>query len=260
MQGHFCKVCGQRKSNESFSGKGHANHICKACSRLSPSEQAESMTVNRLMDLPFRRLTENELNWLKNRMKDSREEVRTLAQEIYKQRFPHAERNSQKKQLNIKELEFMVNASVWDEYGDEISVRCRFYLQRSKPLISMQTLDSSAKSVTVELLKGEFNKLLKSLIHYYEIFCWDQDYRSSEGHHVNDDFDLDDQSYQDNLIVEEEASEESDPTWRVSIKYCNDTEQNIKGTHEYLPDKVEELYWNLFEYFYEDEETENCNE
>ncbi len=32
------------------------------------------MTINRFMDLPYRRLTEGERNWLKNRTKDTREE------------------------------------------------------------------------------------------------------------------------------------------------------------------------------------------
>lgn len=32
--GHFCKVCGEHKANEKFSGKGHAAHICKACMSL----------------------------------------------------------------------------------------------------------------------------------------------------------------------------------------------------------------------------------
>ena len=30
-RGHYCKICGEYKSNESFSGKGHAQHICKKC-------------------------------------------------------------------------------------------------------------------------------------------------------------------------------------------------------------------------------------
>ena len=34
-QGYYCKIFGERKSNESFSEKGHAAHICKACSQLS---------------------------------------------------------------------------------------------------------------------------------------------------------------------------------------------------------------------------------
>lgn len=33
--GHYCKICSEYKSNESFSGKGHANHICKRCSKKS---------------------------------------------------------------------------------------------------------------------------------------------------------------------------------------------------------------------------------
>lgn len=28
-KGHYCKICGEYKSNESFSGKGHAQHLCK---------------------------------------------------------------------------------------------------------------------------------------------------------------------------------------------------------------------------------------
>ena len=30
LPGHFCKVCGMQKSNESFSGRGHAAHIVGA--------------------------------------------------------------------------------------------------------------------------------------------------------------------------------------------------------------------------------------
>lgn len=29
--GHYCRICGEYKANEKFSGKGHAQHICKAC-------------------------------------------------------------------------------------------------------------------------------------------------------------------------------------------------------------------------------------
>ena len=30
-QGHYFKMCGEYKSNESFSGKGHRLYICKKC-------------------------------------------------------------------------------------------------------------------------------------------------------------------------------------------------------------------------------------
>lgn len=32
-RGHLCHVCGRRRANEKFSGKGHAKHICKDCDR-----------------------------------------------------------------------------------------------------------------------------------------------------------------------------------------------------------------------------------
>jgi len=28
-RGHYCKICGEYKTNKAFSGKGHAQHICK---------------------------------------------------------------------------------------------------------------------------------------------------------------------------------------------------------------------------------------
>src|SRR3712207_1470257 len=31
QQGHYCRICGEYKANEKFSGKGHTQHICKRC-------------------------------------------------------------------------------------------------------------------------------------------------------------------------------------------------------------------------------------
>jgi RimJ/RimL family protein N-acetyltransferase len=50
-QGHYCKVCGERKANEKFSGKGHATHICKACSKLSVSQRNEQQRINRIVGI-----------------------------------------------------------------------------------------------------------------------------------------------------------------------------------------------------------------
>ena len=96
-QGHYCKICGEYKANEKFSGKGHAAHICKACSRLSAAEQAEAMTINRLMNFPMGRLSASDRGWLENRLHDQRPEVASLAKEIYSLHFPFAERNARKR-------------------------------------------------------------------------------------------------------------------------------------------------------------------
>ena len=74
-RGHYCKVCGEYKANEKFSGKGHAAHICKTCAALPPERQAEEMTLTRLVNLPWR-LSKEQLSWLKKRMKDRRDAVR----------------------------------------------------------------------------------------------------------------------------------------------------------------------------------------
>ena len=46
-KGHYCKICGEYKSNESFSGKGHAQHICKKCMNDTKSGN------KKVLDLPF---------------------------------------------------------------------------------------------------------------------------------------------------------------------------------------------------------------
>ena len=85
-QGHYCKICGKYKANEKFSGKGHANHICKTCASLPAEKKAELETLNRIQNLPLR-LSDEQKKWLKNRTKDKRPAVRALAQEEYDMRF-----------------------------------------------------------------------------------------------------------------------------------------------------------------------------
>ncbi|MCF6158979.1 MAG: hypothetical protein E3K32_10515 [wastewater metagenome] len=40
--GHYCRICGRRRSNEKFSGKGHKTHVCKECARM-PKEEREAI-------------------------------------------------------------------------------------------------------------------------------------------------------------------------------------------------------------------------
>lgn len=92
--GHYCKICGKYKANEKFSGKGHAVHICKACSSLSAAEKAEAMTLNRLLHMSDRRLNERDKKWLANRVHDARPKVAALAKEVYAMHFPYATQNA----------------------------------------------------------------------------------------------------------------------------------------------------------------------
>ena len=51
--GHYCKICGERKANEKFSGKGHKAHICKECMKLPTEKRNELQTITKIENLPF---------------------------------------------------------------------------------------------------------------------------------------------------------------------------------------------------------------
>jgi len=48
-RGHYCRVCGRRRANEKYSGKGHAKHICKDCERR---RRTEANQKRRIADSP----------------------------------------------------------------------------------------------------------------------------------------------------------------------------------------------------------------
>lgn len=224
-QGHYCKICGERKSNESFSGKGHAAHICKTCSRLSPQQQAEQMTLNRLSELPMRYLSNSEIKWLKNRTDDHRPAVRELAREIYAEQFPHAVRNQRKQQLSIKVLELMVNAEIYDLYGDPTHINENYRITRTPPAIVRTQEDGSVQTVAPQ--PKELSKLLKWTVHTLEIFCWEQDFC--------DPFNI-------------ELDEPEPVTWRIHVEYSNGEIQDTESTNG-IPDRLDELLFSLSEFF-----------
>ena len=224
-QGHYCKICGARKSNESFSGKGHAAHICKACSQLSPQQQAEQMTLNRLSELPMRYLSNTEVKWLKNRTSDHRPAVRELAREIYTERFPHAARNQRKQQLSIKTLKLVVDTEVCDLYGDLTHINENYRVTRTPPAIVRTQKDGSVQ--IVEPQPKELSKLLKWTVHTLEIFCWEQDFCEP--------FDI-------------ELDEPEPVTWRIHAEYSNGEIQDTESTNG-IPDRLDELFFSLSEFF-----------
>ena len=85
--GHYCKICGEYKANEKFSGKGHAAHICKACQSLSVEERNKEAILTRMMNLPFH-LSKEQISWLKKHRKDKRPEVSEAAKAVFTERFP----------------------------------------------------------------------------------------------------------------------------------------------------------------------------
>ena len=256
--GHYCKICGEHKANEKFSGKGHAAHICKACSRLSAAEKAAAMDMNRLMDFPMRRLSDSDKKWLKAKMHDRCPEVADTAREVYNVCFPYAERNAMKKELVINTLSFEINTEVYDGYGDSELADCRFTIDRKSRVLTMTDFhtDSGEQSVTLE--GRQMAKLLRYIVHTLEIFMWEQDYcLNPDEDDVFTDIFLEEGIYEDELEEGEEErliEPEGRPSWRVQVEYSNHTVQDISSYEDYLSDRPEELYLSLLEYFEPEEE------
>lgn len=53
-QEHYCRICGEYKANEKFSGKGHARHICKQCQSLPEDVRADMMRCNEVERAAFK--------------------------------------------------------------------------------------------------------------------------------------------------------------------------------------------------------------
>lgn len=209
------------------------------------------MTITRLHDIAARYMSDDERKWLERRIHDERPAVKELAREIHRQRFPHVERNARKKQLRINKIEFFLNASIWDEYGDERSVHQKFELERKDAVLRMQRLDVEGDAEMAHLDPPDAAKLLKWMLHTLEIFCWDEDY----GEYRIDTNPLMDSldyfSFEDlpELPSEQDAANEGSPTWSVLLQYADGSEQRIVNYGCSLPDRVEQLYLELNQYF-----------
>lgn len=54
QQGHYCRICGDYKANEKFSGKGHAQHICRECQSLPEEVKADMVRCNEVERAAFK--------------------------------------------------------------------------------------------------------------------------------------------------------------------------------------------------------------
>lgn len=243
-QGHYCKICGEHKANEKFSGKGHAAHICKKCAALSPEERSKQMILTKLENLPWYLSKEN-MEWVRRLRNDRRPEVSAMAREVYNRRFPYAERNERKKQLHVRYLELYVNGEVWDEYGDEIPVQAVFTVNSMDNTIRMKSDDHTE---TVSLAQKDMKNLLSAIVNHYEIFCWEEDYVPKEYDDMAEDMFEDDLESDDKDDIEEPA----EIVWRVHVEYKNGEIQETESTDE-IEDHVNDLILELLSYFDEDD-------
>ena len=163
---HYCKVCREYKSNESFSGSGHAAHICKKCAALPAAQRSEKMVLAKLWNLPWQ-LSTQQREWLRGLRNDSRPEVASAAKELYANRFPYTARNERKKQLHILHMEFTICGEVIDEYGDVCCESLCFTLDRKEHTV---TLHRENRTMQITLTEKDMRKLLNVIVNNYEVF------------------------------------------------------------------------------------------
>ena len=117
-QGHYCKVCGEHKANERFTGRGHATHICKVCAKLPPEEQAIEATLTRLYKIsPGSCLRSSGTGWKTDG-------------ETNAQKFALLPRNS-------------MNCALDSEYKETIAVLCTLFLSYCSSRNTNQALSAS---------------------------------------------------------------------------------------------------------------------
>jgi hypothetical protein len=68
--GHYCRICGEYKANEKFSGSGHAAHICRACAKLPLLERNEHELTTKIDRIASEyRISPEHLDWLAKKSK-----------------------------------------------------------------------------------------------------------------------------------------------------------------------------------------------
>ncbi len=136
---------------------------------------------------------------------------------------------------------------------------CRFTIDRKSRVLTMTEFQAEGEEQSVTLEGGQMAKLLRYIVHILEIFMWEQDYslRPDEGDYDpffdgEEDFFMED--LKNGLEVQPIKEPERNPSWRVQVEYTNHTEQDICSYEDHMPDRPEELYLSLLEYFEPEDE------
>lgn len=242
QHGHYCKVCGEHKSNESFTGKGHASHICKACSSLSPAACSEAETLTKIDNMATRYLSDNEIKWLRNRMKDSRPAVKEAAQILRHARFPHYERNQEKKGLKAFSLDFYLHTVICDHYGDELYVHMRFIADQNGEIQVINYHEKRAlQNTTYKTDMATVKSFLNFAVHELEVPFWGEDLNDIDLDNIVDLDNFDNIEGED-FIADNEHKEDAEPICTVAIDLNNGECREFKFYHQ-VHDEHESLYY-----------------
>ena len=283
---HFCWVCGEHKAHEKFSGRGHANHMCKQCHALPVAERNIMVATRRAENMAFRYLNEQEIKWLRKKMNDPRPEVRDAAREAHRIKFPRHERNILKKGLTARSLEFYINGEVWDEWGDEVHVHMRFFVDSSGILRCIDYDKSEiGRETAINIGQSSALKFLKAVVHQLNAPFWSEDLSDAEpddcgfqgyailGHEDDENFDWavyidginedessngddnisnnthDEDNEQDNNSEQGTSAEKKEPIWSLHLLLNKGIGEITQTFYNQMHENPQNLFWSLMEWF-----------
>lgn len=120
--GRFCRICGQSRPNESFSGKGHGQCICKKCQKRPKEEIALIETKDELLHY-WEQSNISTLNIarLKKLIQFPNEDIQTLAHLtlVVAAIKPHKRRRMKWLKQNRRDLYLRVRDYFGKEYFEE---------------------------------------------------------------------------------------------------------------------------------------------
>lgn len=117
LPGHYCWICGERKSNESFSGKGHAKHICKECDALPLERKNELQALDRLANVAMKYpRTRQDWDLLEKYAKNNKyPEARDFARALLGQDKPEAISEGNEDYIPMEDVDLLPFSDLDDE-------------------------------------------------------------------------------------------------------------------------------------------------
>ncbi len=122
--GHFCWSCGQHRPNEHFSGRGHAHHLCKDCSKLGKEEleyRQHVRNIDRLVDWDGR-IRRKQRRTFERYLSHPNERVLAYAQQIKGHDEKLREEYHAMRQAEELEMELWADRCVHDDDSTELGI------------------------------------------------------------------------------------------------------------------------------------------
>jgi hypothetical protein len=158
-QGHYCKICGEYKSNEKFSGKGHAAHICKKCAGLPLTRRNELQRIGRVERIDAKlRLTKEEWDLLEKYAKSTTyPELKSYAAGV----LEHKRMMRELRKPSIEELSYSdLEDDEKEEVGELLYNDLCFFIEDADAIPDEKQLKRITKDLFAEYLRYNHKRIV----------------------------------------------------------------------------------------------------